>query len=279
LDSSNKLLLNFLHQLSQFLICFKFQEIHITYPVDMSSPDQPEVSKFRGRPAKAKKHAGRAPIYTFPEDITAPEKVAFYIENKKSKDAGNGALEPENWLEEYRERAPPVKKSPGRASIYNIPPGWKPSEKSSFYLAAKAARDQGDAIPDPKTWLEEYRTREKKPRGRPAAVKAEVKKAVAGRGRGRPATKAKVENSSTPTSPKTNKTTDAARVLIETLAASEGFKTALEEAREGGAEGGIPIGACLVAADGVILAQGRNMRIQGDSAIQHVSLQCFFVSC
>lgn len=32
-----------------------------------------------------------------------------------------------------------------------------------------------------------------------------------------------------------------------------GFQAALEEARQGAAEGGVPIGACLVSADGKIL--------------------------
>ena len=43
---------------------------------------------------------------------------------------------------------------------------------------------------------------------------------------------------------------------------------ALEQARAGRAEGGIPIGAALVA-DGEILAVGRNRRVQLGSAIRH----------
>lgn len=50
-----------------------------------------------------------------------------------------------------------------------------------------------------------------------------------------------------------------------------GFKAALEEAQKGASEGGIPIGACLVSADGKILGRGHNMRIQKDSATIHVS--------
>jgi len=50
-----------------------------------------------------------------------------------------------------------------------------------------------------------------------------------------------------------------------------GFLAALEEARKGASEGGVPIGACLVAKDGKILGQGRNMRVQKNSAILHVS--------
>ena len=49
-----------------------------------------------------------------------------------------------------------------------------------------------------------------------------------------------------------------------------GFKTALEEAKQGSSEGGVPIGACLVSADGKILGRGHNMRVQKNSAILHV---------
>ena len=44
---------------------------------------------------------------------------------------------------------------------------------------------------------------------------------------------------------------------------------ALEEARTGLAEGGIPIGAALFAADGSLLGRGRNRRVQDDDAIMH----------
>lgn len=49
-----------------------------------------------------------------------------------------------------------------------------------------------------------------------------------------------------------------------------GFIAALEEAKKSFAEGGVPIGACLVAADGKILGRGHNMRVQKSSAILHV---------
>lgn len=49
-----------------------------------------------------------------------------------------------------------------------------------------------------------------------------------------------------------------------------GFKAAFEEAKKGAAEGGVPIGACLVSADGKILGRGHNMRIQKSSATIHV---------
>jgi cytosine/creatinine deaminase len=51
----------------------------------------------------------------------------------------------------------------------------------------------------------------------------------------------------------------------------QGFLAALEEGKKGAAEGGVPIGACLVSKDGKILGQGHNMRVQNGSAILHVS--------
>ena len=49
-----------------------------------------------------------------------------------------------------------------------------------------------------------------------------------------------------------------------------GFIAALDEAKKGFAEGGVPIGACLVSRDGKILGQGHNMRVQKGSATLHV---------
>ena len=49
-----------------------------------------------------------------------------------------------------------------------------------------------------------------------------------------------------------------------------GFSAALEEARQGSREGGVPIGAALVSAQGEILGRGHNMRIQNSSATLHV---------
>jgi cytosine deaminase len=54
------------------------------------------------------------------------------------------------------------------------------------------------------------------------------------------------------------------------LIADPGFVAALEEARQGAAEGGVPIGACLVSKDGEILGRGHNMRVQKGSATLHV---------
>lgn len=47
------------------------------------------------------------------------------------------------------------------------------------------------------------------------------------------------------------------------------LKIALEEAKKSAATGGVPIGAVLVAANGTILGQGYNQRVQKQSAILH----------
>jgi cytosine/creatinine deaminase len=44
---------------------------------------------------------------------------------------------------------------------------------------------------------------------------------------------------------------------------------AIEQARIGRDEGGVPIGAALVADDGTVLAVGHNRRVQQNSAIRH----------
>ncbi|KAL1971808.1 hypothetical protein VTN31DRAFT_1896 [Thermomyces dupontii] len=51
-----------------------------------------------------------------------------------------------------------------------------------------------------------------------------------------------------------------------------GFIAALEEARKGAAEGGMPIGACLVSKDGKILGRGHNMRHQKGSPTLHAEI-------
>ncbi|WP_235857020.1 nucleoside deaminase [Occultella glacieicola] len=48
---------------------------------------------------------------------------------------------------------------------------------------------------------------------------------------------------------------------------------ALEQARAGRAEGGIPIGAALIV-DGEVIAVGRNQRVQRGSAIHHGETNC-----
>jgi creatinine deaminase len=51
------------------------------------------------------------------------------------------------------------------------------------------------------------------------------------------------------------------------------MRLAVEQARTGLAEGGIPIGAALVS-DGEVLALGRNRRVQQGSAIRHGETDC-----
>jgi len=53
----------------------------------------------------------------------------------------------------------------------------------------------------------------------------------------------------------------------------EFMEAALEEARKGLAEGGIPIGSVLVVS-GKIVGRGRNRRIQEGSAIKHAEMDC-----
>ena len=51
------------------------------------------------------------------------------------------------------------------------------------------------------------------------------------------------------------------------------MKTAIEEARKGLAEGGIPIGSVLVM-DGKIIGRGHNRRVQKKSAVLHAEMDC-----
>jgi len=51
------------------------------------------------------------------------------------------------------------------------------------------------------------------------------------------------------------------------------MKAAINEARSGLAEGGIPIGSVLVK-DGRIVGRGHNMRVQLDDPILHAEIQC-----
>ncbi|KOX18533.1 cytosine deaminase [Saccharothrix sp. NRRL B-16348] len=50
---------------------------------------------------------------------------------------------------------------------------------------------------------------------------------------------------------------------------------AVAEARAGLAEGGIPIGAALFAADGTLLGRGHNRRVQDDDASTHAETAAF----
>ena len=51
------------------------------------------------------------------------------------------------------------------------------------------------------------------------------------------------------------------------------MKAAIEEAKQGLREGGIPIGSVLVA-DGKIIGRGHNRRIQEGSVIKHAEMDC-----
>ncbi|WP_211366280.1 nucleoside deaminase [Pseudonocardia kunmingensis] len=53
------------------------------------------------------------------------------------------------------------------------------------------------------------------------------------------------------------------------------LETALEEARAGLDEGGIPIGAALFAADGTLLGRGHNRRVQDDDPSTHAETAAF----
>ncbi len=55
--------------------------------------------------------------------------------------------------------------------------------------------------------------------------------------------------------------------------ADEFLQVAIEEARQGLAEGGIPIGSVLVI-DGKIVGRGHNRRVQQGSAILHAEMDC-----
>lgn len=53
----------------------------------------------------------------------------------------------------------------------------------------------------------------------------------------------------------------------------EFMKVAIEEAKKGLAEGGIPIGSVLVL-DGEIIGRGHNRRVQKGSAVLHAEMDC-----
>ena len=52
------------------------------------------------------------------------------------------------------------------------------------------------------------------------------------------------------------------------------MKAALDEARKGAAEGGIPIGAALVDTEGNLIATGRNRRVQDRAVVMHAEINC-----
>ena len=55
----------------------------------------------------------------------------------------------------------------------------------------------------------------------------------------------------------------------------EMLDVALEEARTGLAEGGIPIGAALFTTDGTLLGRGHNRRVQHDDPSLHAETDAF----
>jgi hypothetical protein len=60
------------------------------------------------------------------------------------------------------------------------------------------------------------------------------------------------------------------------LSQSPGWLAALEEARHGFAEGGLPIGACVVSKTGKILGRGRNRLVQNGTPQMHVCASDLF---
>lgn len=54
----------------------------------------------------------------------------------------------------------------------------------------------------------------------------------------------------------------------------EFMQAALNEARTGAREGGIPIGAALVDRDGHLVATGRNRRLQNADCVMHGEINC-----
>ena len=53
------------------------------------------------------------------------------------------------------------------------------------------------------------------------------------------------------------------------------FMAALEDARTGAKEGGIPIGAALVDGEGRLIAIGRNRRFQDRAVVMHAEINAF----
>ncbi len=58
-------------------------------------------------------------------------------------------------------------------------------------------------------------------------------------------------------------------------APEEMLAVALEEARAGFEEGGVPIGSALFAADGTLLGRGHNRRVQHDDPSAHAEVDAF----
>jgi cytosine deaminase len=63
--------------------------------------------------------------------------------------------------------------------------------------------------------------------------------------------------------------------VLDPAQARAWLATAVEEARAGLAEGGIPIGAALYAADGTLLGRGHNRRVQDGDPTLHAETAAF----
>jgi cytosine deaminase len=63
--------------------------------------------------------------------------------------------------------------------------------------------------------------------------------------------------------------------MADTLDHPKLLRVALEEARRGLAEGGIPIGAALFRTDGTLLGRGHNRRVQDDDPSSHGETDAF----
>ncbi|HUR45791.1 MAG TPA: nucleoside deaminase [Candidatus Saccharimonadales bacterium] len=67
---------------------------------------------------------------------------------------------------------------------------------------------------------------------------------------------------------------DAPEDLLDFVGDMDAFlKAAIDEAKKGRAEGGIPIGSVLVL-DGEIIGRGHNQRVQRGSVIHHAEMNC-----
>ena len=56
----------------------------------------------------------------------------------------------------------------------------------------------------------------------------------------------------------------------------EFMRAAIKEAQDGAEEGGIPIGAALVDTNGMLIATGRNRRMQDSACIMHAEINCLY---
>ncbi|KAK2065777.1 hypothetical protein LY76DRAFT_131548, partial [Colletotrichum caudatum] len=94
-----------------------------------------------------------------------------------------------------------------------------------------------------------------------------------------PGTLLQRDTSSSNYTPRPHFTSYGSRVRVKaTMNDAEGLAIAIEEAKIGASEGGVPIGAALVSADGKLLGRGHNRRVQMGSAIHHVICPHIFIS-